>query len=143
MTARVVPVEAEAPPGVTRFDVVCRPQVEDVEEVEGVVLELVDRWSEDRALRTDARARLVGVVRSAMGHGLQFEPRGLTVLIRWLDLDRVQVDLRWWRCSPTSSPGSSGQDLETTLATLDTLAAGWGVHRAGSRWVLWLVVDTG
>lgn len=126
----------DPPPGVTRFDVVCRPDAVET------TLALTRRWAADRALPDLAWARLAVVLRAAMAHGLRFDPRGVTLLVRWLDLDRVRLELRWRQCASTASPGAGADAVEDTTWLLDTIADDWGVGRSGGSWVQWIVVDT-
>jgi hypothetical protein len=130
------PAETAPPPGVTRFDVLNQPQVVQT------VLGLMRRWAEDRALSDVARVRLAALVRATMGHGLRFGPRALTVLIGWVDPDRVRLEVRWIGCSTIASGNLSGHDVGATISTLDTLADGWGFGSGRSGWVHWMVVDT-
>lgn len=129
-------IDARTPPGVTRFDLVCRPGAMET------VLTLTRRWAEDRALRDRASARLAVLVRAAMAHGLRFEPRAMTLLVRWLDRDRVRVDLRWFDCSGAARPSPGADEVGATMWLLDTVADTWGIGRKGSGWVHWIVVDT-
>jgi anti-anti-sigma factor len=123
-------------PGVTRFDLLCHPEV-----VESV-LALTRRWAEDRALSYAARERLATLTRAAMAHGLQFDPRRVTLLVRWLDLDRVRLELKWFGCSGAARPGTASSDVTATIATLDALSDEWGVGRRGDGWLHWIVADT-
>jgi hypothetical protein len=127
--------EVEAP-GVTRFDVVCRSHFVDT------VLALTRRWAEDRALQDGAVTRLVRLMRAAVVHGRRFDPRGVTLLIRWQDPDRVRLDLRWRGCTRTARPSKAGDDVGATISTLDGSADEWGVVRRGHGWAHWMVFDT-
>jgi hypothetical protein len=124
------------PVGVTRVDLVCGPQVAHT------ALELVRRWGRDRALSSTAMVRLSSLVLAAVSHGLRFNPRSVTITLRWVDLDRVRVDVRWRNCSRTAIPVEADGDLESTAGTLDALAEDWGF--ATSSWgpVQWMVFDT-
>lgn len=126
-------------PGVTRFDVICRVDAE----AETTIVRLVETWAEDRALQVEARVRLATLVRAALDHGLAFNPRAVTVLVRWLDLERVRVDLRWWGCAEAARPHDGRHGLDATVSTLDALADDWGVRRTGPGWVHWLVALAG
>lgn len=131
------PVAVPVAPGVTRFDLVCHAQLVDT------VDDLMFRWGRDRALRATAAERLVDSVRAALGHGRRFCPRRLTVLVRWQDLERVRVDLRWRDCLDAATAQGDGDDPEATIWLLDQLSVDWGVGRTREGWVHWLVVDTG
>ncbi|MDF1605795.1 hypothetical protein [Nocardioides sp. YIM 152315] len=131
-----VPADLATPPGVARFDLLCHREV-----VETAV-RLTDRWADDRALTGVDRERLVSLTHAAMTHGLRFEPSRMTLLIRWLDLDRVRLDLRWVGCSSTALPGTASRDVDATISTLDAIADEWGVGHSGSDWVHWIVAET-
>ncbi|MBZ5740648.1 hypothetical protein [Nocardioides mangrovi] len=134
--ARVPDGSDEGVPGVTRFDLVCHPDVVDT------ALELVGRWAEDRVLPEAGQERLLSLTRAAISHGLRFAPRGVIILVRWLDLERVRLDARWVGGSSSAQPGAADADVGATISTLDVLADEWGVGRAGDGWVLWMVAAT-
>lgn len=115
---------------------VCQPSAAET------MVALTRRWAEDRALLAGPRERLAMLVRAAMSHGLRFDPRRVTLLIRWLDRDRVRMDLRWLGGSDTAQPSPEFDDVRATISTLDTFADEWGVGRKESGWVQWMVVDT-
>jgi hypothetical protein len=131
-----VPMEDQRTPGVTRFDVVCQP------EAEHTVLELVRGWAEDRALREPARMRLTALVRAALGHGLAYHPRAVTVLVRWCAPEQVRVDLRWWGSAATVRSHQSDDEVEAMVSVLDALAVHWDVAVTDVGWVHWLVAST-
>lgn len=122
-------------PGVTRFDVPCHSHVV------GTVVTQVRRWASDRALPHVACMRLSLLTCAAMRHGLRFDPQEVTLLLRWSDAERVRLDVRWRGCSSTARTDAGGQEVRTTIATLDALAAEWGVELVPSGWVLWMVAD--
>ena len=122
--------------GVVRLDLVCQPQVVET------VLVATRRWGKDRALSNLACERLTALVHAAMVHGLRFDPRGVTLLIRWLDPDRVRLDLRWHGCSSTARVALADGDVGATIATLDTLAEEWGFGSSRRGSIQWMVVDT-
>lgn len=137
MSARPsVPLAPPALPGVTRFDVLCQPGVVET------VLDLVGRWTEDRALPTNGRRRIAYLMGAAVEHGLWFRPRALTILVRWTDVERVRFDIRWFGASETAHPDGSRPDLSVTISTLDALAAEWGVGHRGTVSIQWIVADT-
>ena len=77
---------------------------------------------------------------AALGHGLLYQPRGVSVAMRWADVDRVRVDVRWHGCTRVSEGTVSSQQLESTVALFDALAVGWGFgHGSPSQW---MVVDS-
>jgi hypothetical protein len=122
-------------PGVSTFDLICGPQVGETWE------EHVRRWTRDRALPTRAADRLCVLTSAALGHGLQYGPRGVSVTMRWAGLDRVRVDVRWHGCTRVASGTVSSQKLESTAALFDALAESWGFG-AGSPGSQWMVVDS-
>jgi hypothetical protein len=121
-------------PGVSRFDLICGPDVRETSD------HLVRRWAEDRALPGRATERLCLVASAAVGHGLMYRPRAVTLAVSWADLDRVQVDLRWHGCAGVASEGVSAHQLDSTVAILDALADSWGFGD-GTRKTQWIVVD--
>ena len=127
---------APAAAGVTRFDLICNARIPI--SVPG----LARRWAEDRALSPEAVHRLVMLVRAAMEHGLRFDPRGLTMTLRWRDVDRVRIDVWWEGCRSTARRGVNDGDLESTAAALDVLAEDWGFATSRSGPVQWMVNDT-
>ena len=127
------PVEA---PGVSRFNLICGPDVRDTCD------HLVRRWAEDRAVPGRATERLCLVTSAAIGHGLMYRPRAVTLAVSWLDLDRVRVDLRWHGCGGVASHQVSARQLESTVAILDALSESWGFGD-GTRKTQWMVIDTG
>lgn len=126
----------EVAAGVTRFDLICSAQTTET------VQKLTRRWCEDRALSSSAVDRLVMLVRAAVGHGLRFAPGGVTLMLRWLDVDRVRIDVRWYGCRATARLATAESDLESTAAALDVLAENWGFATSRTGPVQWMVVDT-
>ncbi len=122
-------------PGVSRFDVICQPGIVDT------VLDLMARWADDRALPENARRRLGYLMGAAVEHGTRFEPRALTMLVRWVDVEQVRVDLRWYGGADAALPERPEQALAGTVATLDALAAEWGLGHNGTAWIQWIVAD--
>jgi hypothetical protein len=140
-TARAaLPISAEdaftTAPGTTRYDLVCRPEI-----VETAV-SLLRRWAEDRALNEAARQRFLALSFAGLTHGLRYDPRGLTVLMRWLDPDRVRLDLRWLGGLGVTRTTVAESDLECTESTFDALADDWGFGLNPTGWVHWSVIDT-
>ena len=130
------PLSADVPPGVTRFDLACQPRVAET------VLELIAGWAEDRALPEDGRRRVACLMGTAIEHGMRFEPRALTISVRWVGAERIRVDLRWYGTAETARPGGAVHDLAATISTLDALAVDWGMGRIGNVSVQWIVSDT-
>jgi anti-anti-sigma factor len=122
--------------GVTRLDLVCGPQVAQTAQ------ELTRRWAQDRALSTASSKRLASLVLAAVAHGLRFDPRSLTITMRWLDPDRVRVDVRWKGCSGTARTSEAEGDLESTAGTLDAFAQEWGFGTSSGGPIQWMVLDT-
>jgi len=131
-----VGADGASAPGITRFDAVCGPQITET------VLELSRRWAEDRGLSIGARAGLLALVRVAIEHGLRFAPRGVTLLIGWLDPDHVRLVVRWHGRSGTARASVAANSVGSTLSTLDRLADDWGVTDRGGDAVHWVVFDT-
>ena len=127
---------ALAAAGVTRFDLICNARTPIT------VPGLARRWGEDRVLSREAVSRVAMLVRTAMEHGLRFDPRGVTMTLRWLDVDRVRIDVWWEGCRSTARRGVSDGDLDSTVAALDVLAEDWGFATSRSGPVQWMVIDT-
>ena len=121
-------------PGVSRFDLFCGPRVRETCE------HLVRRWAEDRALPARAVDRICVLTSAALGHGLLYQPRGVSVTMRWADVDRVRVDVLWHGCTRVSQGTVSSEKLESTVALFDAAAVRWGFgHGSPSQW---MVVDS-
>jgi hypothetical protein len=126
---------ADRAPGVSRLDLICGPGVREACEAH------VRRWARDRALPTRAADRLCFLTSAAVGYGLLYHPRGVSVIMRWLDLDRVRVDVRWHGCARVSRGTVSTERLESTVALFDAVAESWGFGH-GSPGTQWMVVDS-
>lgn len=124
------------PAGVTRMDLVCGPQIA------RTAHDLALRWGRDRALPAAALDRLTALVLAAVTHGLRFAPKGVAIAMRWIDLDRVRVDVTWKGCSSTAMPPAMDEELEATAATLDAFAEQWGFGTVSSGPIQWMVLDT-
>lgn len=123
-------------PGVSRFDLECHPGVR-----QDAVM-VTRRWAEDRALSAEARERLVRLARTAVDHGLRFQPRGLTILLRWTDVDRVRLDISWIDCSATALSGGDPCEVEEAISVFDSLAQDWGVAPSDTGWAQWMIAAT-
>jgi hypothetical protein len=124
-------------PGVTRFDLVCG------EGMDATAQDLARGWCNDRAVPRTAADSIVTLVAAALRHGLRFGPRAVAIGLRWLDPDRVAVDVRWRGCSRvTGSTAAGTRDLETTAAAFDALSESWGLRILTPDPVHWFVVDT-
>jgi hypothetical protein len=119
------------------MDLVCGPHVA------RTAHDLVLRWGRDRALSAAALGRLSALVLAAMAHGLRFDPRRVGIAMRWIDLDRVRVDVTWKGCSATAVPSAiDDEELDATAETLDTYAAEWGFGTGRTGPIQWMVLDT-
>ena len=131
----------ESTVGVTRIDLVCGPAIEQTAEA------LTRRWAQDRALGVPITERLGTLALTATEYGLRFAPRGLTLQIRWLDLDRIRLEVRWHGCSSTAHPSSRDPfrvrgEIEQVAAILDAMTDDWGISRDAHARVHWMVLDT-
>lgn len=122
--------------GITRLDLACSPQLGCAAQA------LARRWGEDRALSTGAVNRIATLVAAAVGHGLWFGPKSMTMTLRWLDLDRVLIDVTWHKCLSTAASTVREADLESTVSIFDSLSSEWGFGARGLGLAQWMVVDT-
>lgn len=137
---RFSPTDTDA--GATTILGIARTEVGHSPQLEVAAQQLACRWGEDRALSAAAVGRLAALVVAAVRHGLRFDPRGVTIRLRWLDPDRVHLEVRWHGCSGTApSPVASG-GIESTAATLDAYAEEWGFGISKSGPTQWMVIDT-
>ena len=120
-----------------RFDLVCHP------DDAGAVAAATRGWAQAREVEAAGCERLVALSDAAARHGLRFAPRGVTLLLRQLDGGRVRLDLRWYGCSTTAVSTMVADELETTIATLDTLSEDWGFGKGSRGPIHWMVVAAG
>jgi hypothetical protein len=118
---------------IMRFDITDHPQVADL------LPAAIRRWAEDCELSTDTRERLGLLAHAAVSHGLRFDPSAVDLLLRWLDPNRLLIDLRCVGCAEAATPTSDRADVGGTISTLDVLAADWGIRRDTRESVLWMV----
>jgi hypothetical protein len=130
-----IDLPTDAGPGASRFDVACGPQVRDT------CAGHVRRWARDRALSERAADRLCVLTSAAVGHGLRYGPHGVSVIIRWMDPDRIRIDVRWHGCSGVTRSSVDTQALESTIDLFDSVAESWGFG-PGSPGSHWMVVDS-
>lgn len=119
-----------------RMDLVCSPRVESTAQ------QLVRQWAREQALPPAAIDQLAALVLAAVGHGLRFGPRGVTILVHWVDHDRLRIDVKWRACSGRALTPRPGVDVESTAATLDALAEAWGFGTSNTDPHQWIVLDT-
>lgn len=122
-------------PGVSRFDLICSARVQEAGD------QHVRRWAQDRALPTRAIDRLSLLTWAALGHGLRHGPRAVTVILRWVDLDRVRVDVQWHGPTRAARSSVSSQQVEASIALFDAVAETWGFGH-GSPGSQWMILDT-
>ncbi len=122
-------------PGVSRYHLPCGPRTE------GDTVELVRRWGRDRALPARAMDRLCLLTAAAMAAGTRYRPRSVTVLLRWVDPDRVRLDVQWHGPRGVPPDAVAEPDVMATAHLVDALADTWGVE-GGSTPAQWMVLDT-
>ena len=122
--------------GITRLNLACSPQLGCAAQA------LARRWGEDRALPVGAVNRMATLVAAAVGHGLRFGPKSMTIALRWLDLDRVLIDVTWHQCLSTAASSAHEGDVQSTMAVFDSLSPTWGFGASDSGPAQWMVVDT-
>lgn len=124
-------------PGVTTYDLACTPRAS---EAAG---DASRRWCADRAVPQPASARIVLLAQAATTHGLGLRPRAVALRMRWLDPDRVEVDVRSRGCSRLRGAGSKNSDEASPPAEVfDAECEGWGLRLGAFDAIHWFVVDT-
>ena len=131
-----LPAATDSEAGVTRMDLVCSSHIG------FTARDMARRWGRDRALSPVTAERLLALIDAAVGYGLRFGPRGVTIMLRWLDPDRMRVDVKWRECSGTAISPRPGGDVESTAATFDALAEAWGFVTTNADPLQWIVLDT-
>lgn len=71
----------------------------------------VRSWARDRALSSSVIDRMSAAVGAELVVGPPFEARGVTLRLRWLDLDRVGVELRWRRALAAGSAAGGAEGV--------------------------------
>lgn len=124
-------------PGLTRIDLAGSSQAEEA------ARDATRRWCTDRAVPTRAAARIVLLTQAATRHGLQLGPRAVALGLRWLDADRVAVDVCSHDCARLRDrAGHAGADAAPTAAFFDAATEDWGLRVQAHDEVRWFVVDT-
>lgn len=124
-------------PGRTRIDLTGSPQAEDA------ARDATRRWCADRAVPIRAAARIVLLTQAATRQGLRWDPRAVGLGLRWLDADRVAVDVCSRDCSRLPDrAASTGTDAGPTAALFDAATEDWGLRVHAHDEVRWFVVDT-
>lgn len=122
-------------PGISRLDLICGPRIRETCE------QHVRRWAVDRALTAGATNRLALLATAALGHGILYGPRAVSVIMQWADPDRVRIDVRWHGATTVSRTQVSSQKVEATVALFDALTEAWGFG-PGTPAAQWMVVGT-
>lgn len=99
------------------------------------------KWCQDRALPPATETTVACLLRDAVTCTARVRPRGLTLTIRWVDLDHVRLELVWLDCKAGAS--TVGEQAERSAPAFDELADGWGIAAVGATdaWQ-WFDVDT-
>jgi hypothetical protein len=96
------------------------------------------RWCVDRAMRTETVTDVLRLVEEAVAYASRFGPRGLVMTMRWVDLDRMRIELAWQGCAAQAlaSASSSGECLQRASRVCDALAETWGLgtDEDGNSW---------
>lgn len=137
--AGVADTGADAP-GTTRFHLLGNPTATTA------ARDLVREWCRDRAVPGHAADRLVVLVQAATRVALERDPRRVAVGLRWLDPDRIILDVRSRGCSsPGPVAGRHGRrspHASPAAVVFDVAAQGWGSRLRATESVQWFVVDT-
>lgn len=124
-------------PGLTRIDLAGSPQAAEA------ARDVTRQWCTDRAVPIRAAARIVLLAQTATRHGLRLDPRAVALGLRWLDADRVEMDVCSCDCSRLDDGAArAGAEAGPTSAFFDAAAEEWGLHVQASDEVRWFVVDT-
>lgn len=127
-------------PGTTRFHLVGSPAATTA------ARDLVRAWCRDRAVPGQAADRLVVLVQAALRVALERDPRRVAVGLRWLDPDRIILDVRSRGCSApglvAGRPGRRSAHPSPAAMVFDAAAQGWGSRLRATESVQWFVVDT-
>ena len=118
-----------------------RRDPEDGSSVHGAVVAVARRWCVDRALRPWTLMTVASLMSEAVSYGLRHGAQGLDLSIRWVDLDRVRLELAWRGCG--ARPMTADPVGQASVPLFDRLADAWGVEAAadGEAWQ-WFDVDT-
>ena len=109
--------------------------------VEGEVLAIARAWCADRALGPGIVAAVTDLVREALSCGCRSGAAEVSMTIRWIDLDRMRIELVWHDAVASAMT----QDGEQRASTdeFDRLTDRWGVRPTGaSESCHWFDVDT-
>ena len=127
-------------PGTTRFHLSGNPAATTA------ARDLVRAWCRDRAVPGLAADRLVVLVQAATRVALEGDPRRVAVGLRWLDPDRIILDVRSRGCSragPVAGrPGRRSPHTSPAEVVFDVAAQGWGSRLRATESVQWFLVDT-
>jgi hypothetical protein len=127
-------------PGTTRFHLLANPTATTA------ARDLVRAWCRDRAVPGQAADRLAVLVQTATRVALERDPRRLAIGLRWLDPDRVILDVRSRGCSSpgpvTARHGRRSAHTSPAAMVFDVTSQGWGSRLRATESVQWFVVDT-
>jgi hypothetical protein len=123
------------------FDLAASPDDATVPSSRGAVQAVVRKWCIDRALRPRTVSTVTALAGEAVSCGHRVGARGLSLRLRWLDLDRMRIELSWHGCDAAVLTRSDA--VRSRTGTFDRLADSWGVEVAGSHESFqWFDVDT-
>ncbi len=132
-----LPVETADGPGVTRFHFIGNT------EAEPAACDRARRWCTDRAVPAPAADRIVLLVRAATSLALELDPRRVAVGMRWLDADRVVVDVcSRGRATSCSAARARAARAGSSTIVFDAASEGWGLQHRATESVHWFVVNT-
>jgi hypothetical protein len=127
-------------PGTTRFHLLGSPAATPA------ARDRVRAWCRDRAVPGEAADRLVVLVQAATRVALERDPRRVAVGLRWLDPDRIILDVRSRGCSSpgpvAGRPGRRSPHASPAAVVFDVAAQAWGSRLRATESVQWFVVDT-
>lgn len=96
----------------------------------GAVLAVARKWCVDRALRPATVTAVASLTGEAVSCGHRVGAQGVSLTMRWLDLDRMRIELAWHGC--TAAALGADETLRPAAPTFDRLADSWGVEAIGA-----------
>ncbi len=117
------------------------PESAGLSSTRGSVMAVARKWCVDRALRPATVTTVAYLTGEAVSCGRRVGAKGLSLRMRWLDLDRMRIELDWHGCRAAAL--SADEALQPSVCPFDRLADGWGVEARGvDESHQWFDIDT-